>query len=313
MPRGLKQAHSPPKRRTHGSCSLTHRAGRPRPVRREPSRLRRWLEGRGRRPRHPRADRTPQLHDLYVVNLIDGKSEKLLENPGFAGFGIDDHIKVQLAVRTTPAGGTELMKPAKKGRKAEKAEDAKPAPFAGWQSFMKVAPADALSTGLIGFDKSGRHAFMWDSRDRNTRALRRIDMRTGKGRTIAENPKADGSAVFIHPITRKVLAVAFTYARQHWGANDPRVKKAESDSIARAMKERGIPVSYIIFADEGHGFRREPNRLAFWAATEAFLSAHLGGKYQPVEPGEIQGTTMNVVDGVYGIPGFPALVESMGK
>jgi dipeptidyl aminopeptidase/acylaminoacyl peptidase len=97
------------------------------------------------------------------------------------------------------------------------------------------------------------------------------------------------------------------------GANDPRVKQAEADQIVKAMQERDIPVSYVLFPDEGHGFARPPNSLAFWAATEAFLSAHLGGKYQPAEATEFEGTTMKVPSGVYGIPGFKALVESMAK
>jgi len=65
------------------------------------------------------------------------------------------------------------------------------------------------------------------------------------------------------------------------GANDPRVKQAESDQIVEAMRERHIPVTYVLFPDEGHGFAREPNRQAFMALTEAFLAEHLGGRAQP--------------------------------
>jgi len=66
------------------------------------------------------------------------------------------------------------------------------------------------------------------------------------------------------------------------GANDPRVKQAESDQIVAAMKQRDIPVTYVLFPDEGHGFARQPNRMAFMALTEAFLAEHLGGRVQPV-------------------------------
>jgi dipeptidyl aminopeptidase/acylaminoacyl peptidase len=61
------------------------------------------------------------------------------------------------------------------------------------------------------------------------------------------------------------------------GANDPRVKQAESDQIVAAMRKNGKEVQYIVFPDEGHGFARPENRLRFCAATEAFLSKHLGG------------------------------------
>lgn len=65
------------------------------------------------------------------------------------------------------------------------------------------------------------------------------------------------------------------------GANDPRVKQAESDQIVVAMREAGLPVEYIVAPDEGHGFRGRENRLAMFARTEAFLATHLGGRYQP--------------------------------
>jgi dipeptidyl aminopeptidase/acylaminoacyl peptidase len=64
------------------------------------------------------------------------------------------------------------------------------------------------------------------------------------------------------------------------GANDPRVKQAESDQIVAAMHEHQIPVTYVLFPDEGHGFARPVNRLAFMALTEEFLMAHLGGRAQ---------------------------------
>lgn len=67
------------------------------------------------------------------------------------------------------------------------------------------------------------------------------------------------------------------------GANDPRVKVQESDQIVQAMKQRGIPVTYVLFPDEGHGFARPENRMAFFAVTEAFLAKHLGGQYQPID------------------------------
>jgi dipeptidyl aminopeptidase/acylaminoacyl peptidase len=64
------------------------------------------------------------------------------------------------------------------------------------------------------------------------------------------------------------------------GANDPRVKKAESDQIVVALRERGFPVEYIVAPDEGHGFQRPINNMATYASTEKFLAKHLGGRYQ---------------------------------
>jgi len=64
------------------------------------------------------------------------------------------------------------------------------------------------------------------------------------------------------------------------GANDPRVNKAESDQIVAAMRKNGKPVEYYVFPDEGHGFARPENRMAFNAAAEEFLARYLNGKFE---------------------------------
>ena len=64
------------------------------------------------------------------------------------------------------------------------------------------------------------------------------------------------------------------------GQNDPRVKKAESDQIVVALRKRGFPVEYLNAPDEGHGFARPINNMAFIAAMEKFLAHHLGGRHQ---------------------------------
>jgi dipeptidyl aminopeptidase/acylaminoacyl peptidase len=62
------------------------------------------------------------------------------------------------------------------------------------------------------------------------------------------------------------------------GANDPRVKQAESEQIVAALTEAGIDHEYLLFPDEGHGFAKPENRLRFYAAAERFLARHLGGR-----------------------------------
>ena len=71
------------------------------------------------------------------------------------------------------------------------------------------------------------------------------------------------------------------------GANDPRVKQAESEQIVKAMQEANKPVEYVLYPDEGHGFARPENRLHFFAKVEEFLAKYLGGKCEPV--GDIPG------------------------
>ena len=64
------------------------------------------------------------------------------------------------------------------------------------------------------------------------------------------------------------------------GANDPRVKQAESEQIVAALEENGVDYEYMLFPDEGHGFAKPENRLKFYAAAEEFLAKHLGGRYE---------------------------------
>jgi dipeptidyl aminopeptidase/acylaminoacyl peptidase len=87
------------------------------------------------------------------------------------------------------------------------------------------------------------------------------------------------------------------------GANDPRVKQAESDQIVHAMRENNIPVTYALFPDEGHGFARPENNLAFYAITEAFLAKHLGGRAEAIGTA-LEGSSMQILEGADGIPGF---------
>ena len=64
------------------------------------------------------------------------------------------------------------------------------------------------------------------------------------------------------------------------GANDPRVKQAESEQIVAAMTQKGIDHEYMLFPDEGHGFAKPENRIKFYAAAEKFLAKYLGGRYE---------------------------------
>lgn len=96
------------------------------------------------------------------------------------------------------------------------------------------------------------------------------------------------------------------------GANDPRVKQAESDQIVKAMQEHKIPVTYVLFPDEGHGFARPPNSLAFNAVTEAFLAGHLGGRYEPIGHA-FDDSTITVPVGATDVPGLPAALKAHAK
>ncbi|GGD98432.1 peptidase S9 [Tsuneonella deserti] len=89
------------------------------------------------------------------------------------------------------------------------------------------------------------------------------------------------------------------------GANDPRVNQAESDQIVAAMKEKGIPVTYVLFPDEGHGFAKPANNIAFNAVAENFLATCLGGRAEPVGD-TLAKSTAKIVEGAEFVKGLGA-------
>jgi dipeptidyl aminopeptidase/acylaminoacyl peptidase len=78
------------------------------------------------------------------------------------------------------------------------------------------------------------------------------------------------------------------------GANDPRVKQAESEQIVAAIEKNGGGVTYVVYPDEGHGFARPENRIDFNARSEAFLAECLGGRVEPLAGERIPGSTGQV-------------------
>jgi dipeptidyl aminopeptidase/acylaminoacyl peptidase len=72
------------------------------------------------------------------------------------------------------------------------------------------------------------------------------------------------------------------------GANDPRVKQAEAEQIVSALRAKDKHVDYLLFPDEGHGFAKPENRMAFYAAAEEFLAKQIGGRAEPPSEAEAQ-------------------------
>jgi dipeptidyl aminopeptidase/acylaminoacyl peptidase len=89
------------------------------------------------------------------------------------------------------------------------------------------------------------------------------------------------------------------------GMHDVRVVAAESEQMVKALQARHVPVTYVTFPDEGHGFVRPENRLAFAAVVEAFLAKHLGGQYQPLG-NDFAGSTIRIETGGERLPGLSA-------
>jgi len=125
--------------------------------------------------------------------------------------------------------------------------------------------------------------------------------RVGDPRTIAGKAllKARSPLSYVERIKRPLLIVQ--------GANDPRVKQAEADQIVAAMKAKNMPVTYALYADEGHGFARAQNRLSFYAIAEAFLSKYLGGVFEPIGA-DFDNSSVVFPEGAALVPGLSAAV-----
>jgi dipeptidyl aminopeptidase/acylaminoacyl peptidase len=93
------------------------------------------------------------------------------------------------------------------------------------------------------------------------------------------------------------------------GANDPRVNQRESDQIVKAMAGKKIPVTYVVFPDEGHGFARPENNIAFNAIAEQFLAKNLGGRSEPIGDA-VKKSTAQVPHGAEFAPGLEAALKA---
>jgi dipeptidyl aminopeptidase/acylaminoacyl peptidase len=93
------------------------------------------------------------------------------------------------------------------------------------------------------------------------------------------NPETDAEFLWSRsPLSRaRDIRIPLLIAQ---GANDPRVKQAESEQIVAALTEAGIDHEYMLFPDEGHGFAKPENRIKFYTAAERFLAKYLGGRYE---------------------------------
>ena len=171
-------------------------------------------------------DRDPRVFDLHAIDLGTGKRTLVMQNDqNFVGYEIDHDLTVRFADRMEPDGAMSTL-----------AYDAK---TKSWKDYDKVGADDALTTGVIGFDKRGLSYFQRDSRDRDTSGLYKVDAKTKKRSLIYEDARADiGEEVLLHPTEHSVRAVLVEYDRPRWVAVDKRVEK---DLAALAKLGEGVP------------------------------------------------------------------------
>lgn len=182
-------------------------------------------------------DRKPELHDVYRLNIVTGARERVLENPGFLNFLIDEDLQVRFALQTTPDGGMNILK--------RSGDD--------WTLFEQIPQVDMMTTEPVGFSADGRRLYLMDSRGRNTSALFSVDLDMGTRTLHAEDSKADISDVMIHPVTRVLQAAAFTYERRRWQVLDATIASdldnlkstasGEIEVVSRTLDDRRWIVS----------------------------------------------------------------------
>ena len=140
----------------------------------------------------------------------------------------------------------------------------------------------------------------WES-GRNQMYRRMGDPRTPEGQAILKA----ASPLFKADAIQRPLLIGQGY-------NDPRVNRREAEQIVEALKAKSIPVTYVVFPDEGHGFARPENNIAFYAASEQFLSKCLGGRAEPFGTA-LTASSITVPYGAQFSPGLTEALAASGK
>jgi dipeptidyl aminopeptidase/acylaminoacyl peptidase len=226
-------------------------------------------------------DRNEQLHDVYRVNIETGERKLVLENPGFVSTVSDDDLRVRIGVKFGADGMTML--------RYEPGDKDNP-----WKELAKVDMQDAMTTQPMGFDKEGTKLYLLDSRERNTSALKVLDLATGMASTLAENDQSDIADVMIHPTEKTVDAVAFTRARKQWQPLDSAtgedlnflstVADGDVEVTSRTLDDKKWTVVYVL--DDGpvqyYLYDRENHKATFLFTNRKSLEGQPLVKMYPV-------------------------------
>lgn len=155
-------------------------------------------------------NRNPQLMDVHRVNITNGERKVIYENnEGYVGFLTEDDMKLHFAVKMTPDGGSQIFRMTDGG---------------DWTLFTTIGASDSMTTSPLGLDDSQQHLYMLDSRDRNTAALKKVNIETGEAEMMAQNNKADIQGIIGHPTKNTIQAVQATFTRREWQILDPSIK-----------------------------------------------------------------------------------------
>jgi len=152
----------------------------------------------------------PELHDVFRLDLTTGELEKLIENPGYAGWLADEDLVVRAAISPLPEGGFDLLV----------REDAD----AAWRTLLTISAEDAPASDVLAFSGDGASLLVITSAGTDTGRLARIDIATGHQEVLLEDPDADVAGAILHPDTRDPQIVEVLKDRAEYHVLDPAVE-----------------------------------------------------------------------------------------
>lgn len=246
----------------------------------------------------------PQLHDVYHLDLTTGDLKKVIENPGYLAWVVDDDLVVRGAVAPSADGGVVI----------DVRDDAE----SDWRTLLEVEPEDAETTGPGGFTKDGTALYMMTSAGTNTARFVKYDIATGETEVIAEDPTYDITTYIAHPDTREIQGVAVYGERLEYRIFDDEIRtdfealrRLHTGDLVVADRDHDDSTWLVAFDDDAG-----PVKYFSWdraAKSATFLFDHRPelNDYElvPMEP-----FRFSARDGltVHGYLSFPARVERVG-
>ncbi|WP_249042521.1 S9 family peptidase [Sphingomonas carotinifaciens] len=147
-------------------------------------------------------NRDPRWHDVYSLDLNTGKLTPVVQNDGYAGYLADDQLRLRMAAKARPDGGTDYY------RMEGTTVEAKPV--------VQFGLDDSLTTTPLGFTVDGKTLYWMDSRGRDTAALMAQDVGSGQMTVVGESPKADVAGGLFNPKTGRVEAYSVNYLKRDY-------------------------------------------------------------------------------------------------
>lgn len=223
---------------------------------------------------------SPELHDVYRLDLTTRQLEKVRENPGYVGWLADTDLTIQGAASVTEDGGTVFYLADEDGT---------------FHTWLEVSPEDANTTSPLGFSRDGNTLYLVSSVGANAARLVSVDLLTGHETVLAADPAYDVSGVEFDPQTRTPQAVIFHKDREEWSFLDPGYQEAVERlrsslaidgelSISRSERSDRIWLVSVMLSDgpvRYYLYDRSTNALRFLFAHKPDLA---GYALAPMEP-----------------------------